>query len=368
MIKFFGGGETHSLKLYQTLLQNNNNANILVPCSSELAKILKQQKLNFHTTMALNYFPKFKLFYKIILAKDIYKICKSQNIKVIICNAEHELSATKLVAKILPIKIVFTRHLPNQVKNSRIKGIDGIIAVNPAIQTMLQSQNKKNCLGIKHIEFIAPFFNDESMLCFKTSETKEDFFKNNFGITINNSPILCMAANMYPDNRKNQIFLITAIHKIVHERNKQVQLMLAGSGELLEKCKQLIAELNLQEHVHLLGFTKNIPDLLYHSDINILPSKEEGLGIVLLEAALLKKPLIGTAGTGMETVIKHNETGLLFDLNNIDDLVEKIEALIDDKQLQKNLGQNAFDFVSNNFLTNAKLQKLNVFLDVIISG
>jgi len=363
MIDFFGGGETHTLNLYKNLLKKKASIHLLVPLNSALGNELTKQNLSYNTTTAFKFFKKFKFLYKLILAKDVYKICKRQKINTVICNTESELNAVKLVAKFLPIKIVLTRHLPNPVKKTRVKGIDGIIAVSPSIEKDLQVLNKQCALGIKKIDFIAPFFNDDSMLNFKPTESREVFFKANFGITINKSPILCMAANMYADNRKNQLFLIKAIQKLVYEKNTPIQLMLAGSGPLLEQCEKLVKQLNLEQYVHCLGFTKKISDLLYHSDIKILTSTEEAFGLSLVEAALLKKPLIGTAGTGMETIIKDNKTGLLFENNNLDDLINKIKILVNDQALQQELGQSAFNFVSANFLTQTKLQKFDDFLN-----
>ena len=77
-------------------------------------------------------------------------------------------------------------------------------------------------------------------------------------------------------------------------------------------------------------------------------------------------PLIGTAGTGMENVIKHGKTGLLFKKGDVQDLADKIEKLLKDTKLQKKLTDNAFDFVCENFLPEIGLKKIiNFYLNVM---
>lgn len=367
--KDYGGAETHVLKQYKELLKIGHNVIALIPNNTILVSIFTKENLPFYTTHTFGLFPVVRFFNKLALAGIIYWICKKHNINIINCHADCELKAAKLAAKFLNAKVILTRHVQESapISSLRIKNVDGIIAVNPEIQKSLLLLNQKQNLGIKHVEFIAPFFNDENFTNFKTNETRQEFFKNNFNINLTYDPILCMAASMH-DDRKNQPLIIKAIHDLVYNKQKPVQLMLAGSGEMIETYKELSRSLNLEKYVHFLGFVKKAPDIFYHSDINILTSTDEAFGLSLVEAALLKKPLIGTAGTGMETIIKHNQTGLLFENNNIDDLVQKIETLVDDKDLQRTLGQNAFDYVNENFLTEAGIRKFNDLMDKVLSN
>jgi len=363
----FGGAETHILKLYKELLNLGHKVFLLVPTNSIIEKILKKDGLSCLTSKAFYLFHRSKFMHKILLAKDIYKACKGNNIQIINCNADCELKAAKLVSKFLTIKITFTRHVPESdpISKSRIKNVDGVIAVSSSIKTQFQNLNKQYRLGIKNIEFIAPFFNDENIINFKPRESKEVFFKNNFNITINQNPILCMAASMH-DDRKNHTFLINAIHKLVYEKSTPVQLMLAGSGPMLESYKHLVKDLRLESYIYFLGFTNKAVELLFHSDINLLPSKKEGLSIALMEAALMKKPTIGSAGvTGIIDVVIHNKTGLLIDLTNVDDFANKIEYLCSNKALQLEFGNNAFELVKDNYSTKIKLQKFEGFLNGI---
>ena len=174
-----------------------------------------------------------------------------------------------------------------------------------------------------------------------------------------------MIAAFYKQSRwKNHQLLFRAVRKLI-DQGTPLQVMLAGSGEKMADMQKLVRKLQLTEYIHFLGQTNLIPELLYHSDITLLTSKEESFGMVLAEGALMKNALIGTRGTGMEAIIKHEHTGLLFESDNLDDLVSQIKRILNDHSFAKKLGENAYEHVLENLSTNASMKKLNTFYDAV---
>ncbi|CUO14453.1 GDP-mannose-dependent alpha-(1-6)-phosphatidylinositol monomannoside mannosyltransferase [Turicibacter sanguinis] len=84
-------------------------------------------------------------------------------------------------------------------------------------------------------------------------------------------------------NQKNQLFTIEIFNEILKKNNNSV-LILAGDGPLEEKIRIKIKELNIEDNVILTGSCKELNELYSCIDIFLLPSKYEGLGIVLIEA------------------------------------------------------------------------------------
>lgn len=358
-----GGGETYYLNLCKNLLKEGYNVKLLIAKDSELEKSLKELKISYYT------YKKYTIFKTAIqpgFYSAIYKICEDDKIDILHCNLHRETIAAKKVAQSLPVKVVLTRHSPQKIKSKYIENLDGFIGVNPEIVENAKYQN----LNIKHFEFIPPIFNEEKLINFNSTETKKDFFKNNFGIEIKDLPILCMVANMPKDiNHKNHPLLLQAINKLIYEKNKPVELMLVGDGDLKPYLKNLIKDLKIEKYVHLLGFTDKAIEIMFHSDIKVLSSKNEAFGIVLLEAALLKKPIICANKIGAaDILIQNNRTGLLFENDNVNSLTEKIEILLDNKELQKTLGENAYQHVLNNFSANAIIQKIEFFYDKVMAN
>lgn len=85
------------------------------------------------------------------------------------------------------------------------------------------------------------------------------------------------------DYQKNHQFLLTIFSRVIEER-KDAILILIGDGPLRSDVEKQIAELRLEENVLLLGERSDVAELLNAMDAFVLPSKFEGLGIVVIEA------------------------------------------------------------------------------------
>lgn len=83
--------------------------------------------------------------------------------------------------------------------------------------------------------------------------------------------------------QKNHEFLID-IFKEIHLLNKNTRLLLIGNGPLIDKIKEKVLNLNLENNVIFLGNRKDVPSLYNVMDCFVLPSLFEGLPIVGIEA------------------------------------------------------------------------------------
>ena len=108
---------------------------------------------------------------------------------------------------------------------------------------------------------------------------------------------------------KNHISLIEAFSKLA-KKYDNCELYLLGNGPIRNLVKQKIIEFDLQDKVHLLGHVSNPAMFIQLCDCFILPSNYEGQGLVLLEAMILNKPVIGTDVPGIHSVLDGTE-GLL---------------------------------------------------------
>lgn len=93
---------------------------------------------------------------------------------------------------------------------------------------------------------------------------------------------------------KNHSRLINAF-SVVHERNPNTRLVIAGEGPLRSQLEQEIIDLGLTESVKLVGHTKNPYRLMNFADVFVLSSDYEGQPMVLLEALVLGIPVITTS-------------------------------------------------------------------------
>lgn len=81
-------------------------------------------------------------------------------------------------------------------------------------------------------------------------------------------------------------------------------------------------------------------DIFDACDVFAMPSWSESFGIVYLEAWMCSKPVIGCRGGAVESVISHNQDGILVDPRNSSDLSQALLRLLDDSELRTRLGTN----------------------------
>jgi glycosyltransferase involved in cell wall biosynthesis len=347
---FWGGVATHSLCLYNTLSAHGYNTIIVVSKSSKIPDELLKRNIPFITSEAL-----------LPTLKDL---CSKTSIKpILFCNSVTDARLGYEASLQHPLKrILIQLNFVIPVKHYLRKN-DGLIGVSPEITEQLQQENFRHKLGVNLIKYIPPFFDEEKFMQFTTQESHEDFFHKNFKVTINKTPILSMVAHFYNDlKHKNHPLFFEAIHKLIYEKNKKFQVMLAGTGPQQGYLKKLAHELKINDYVHFLGFTNEIPALLYHSDIHVLSSSLEAFGIAHLEAGIMKKPTVGATETGATAMIQDGITGLIFNNNNADDLAEKLEILLDNKSLRETMGAHAHAHIQKEFAREALFQKLKIFL------
>ncbi|MFA6527094.1 MAG: glycosyltransferase family 4 protein [Candidatus Babeliales bacterium] len=304
------------------------------------------------------------------LVQEVLRVCRLEHIDLLHCNVgdDLELEVARKVQQIYPVKVILTLHHEELPKNELLKGLDGVIGVSSHIEVSVCAKNRTARLGIKEITWVAPLFDQTRFTSFVPTEDKKTFFKRNFGVDIMDCPIICMVGIFYKNAQwKNHEILVQAVDTIIKNHGRIVQVVCAGDGPRKKYIQDLVHQLGLDQFIHFLGYTKLIPELLYHSDIKVLTSNQEGFGIALMEGALMKKPLIGTRGTGMENIIEHEKTGLLFNKGDVQGLAENIERLIDQPSFAAGLGVNAYRFMLEHYATQCCLEKVLMVYEKVFS-
>ena len=103
------------------------------------------------------------------------------------------------------------------------------------------------------------------------------------------------------DKDKNHIEVLKAMKSLAIKGFKYI---VAGNGGLRRSYQQYIDENGLNESVKLLGFRRDIPELLQAADIYVFPSLFEGLSVALMEAVAAKMPIVCSEVRGnVDTVV-----------------------------------------------------------------
>jgi len=126
-------------------------------------------------------------------------------------------------------------------------------------------------------------------------------------------------------------FLLLEAFRIIQKNHSNIKLSIAGSGPLLPKMKAYVTNHGLDNHVAFSGAYRRdeLPAILTSGSALILPSKREGWGMVVNEAASLGRPIIvsDAAGAAFDLVV-NGKNGFVFKASNIFALVSAMEKLL----------------------------------------
>ena len=324
---------------------------------------LKSQKLiektNYYKLRRKNIL--YKLMYNIYMNIETY--IKSKNIKKLIEKLgkidvfiDYDAGATKYIENVEADKKVVWIHnsIPNLKKSEgkikrfgkRLEKYDRIVAICDEMKEELKDiyPNLKD----KIIRIYNPFNfsrvlnlkNDMSELTEKDKELlNEDY---------------CIAISRLDTVQKDYKTLLKAF-KILKSKGINKKLYIVGDGPSKEEIENMIKEYDLIEEVKLLGRFKNPYVWLNNADFFIHSSKYEGFGLVLIEAAILDKLIISSnCPVGPTEILENGKSGILFNVGDSQELAEKIEKVLNDKNLRNryilSMKERREDFKKENVL------------------
>lgn len=366
-VPWLGGDGIHTFNLLKMLHAHGYHADILVTQNTKMHQLLRTNNVHCYTTPHEQTGVNAEITKNV--AQSIIKICKQNNISLVHCNYRSQVPSLLQAAKKVSIKTVLTYHLPYQFKPESLFGLDGVINVDPFMQSHIWETNRRFGFKIKNVAHIAPLFDAEKFLALKSNnETRSAFFKKTFDITLDNEPLIVVVANMYTNlQHKNYPLLFDALRQLVIRKKKSIRVIAAGDGPSRAKIQKMAVKKGLKDIVSFVGFTDKIPELLNHADAVVLASSYEAFGIILLEAGLMQKPTVAAFETGAEQIILDGKTGLLFRKNNALDLALKIEKIIDNETYARSLGKHAYNHILSNFLPEITFAKIESFYRDILS-
>ena len=189
-------------------------------------------------------------------------------------------------------------------------------------------------VATKHNARKGKIFNKIDYVTAVSNDAAKAIKNDNVKIIYNGIQVLKIEEKRYT----NEIFTITAIGRLdkikgfdilIKEFSKVKNcaiLQIVGEGEEYNNLNSLIKELSLENKVSLLGFRKDIPEIINSSDLVVMPSLSEGFSIVMIESIFYAKVFISTKVSGCKDILSSKL--LIEDFN----IASKIDEVIDNYQ------------------------------------
>ena len=140
------------------------------------------------------------------------------------------------------------------------------------------------------------------------------------------------------------------------------QYWICGNGRQLKWLRKKVEKLELDKVIHFWGHREDIADFYRAADLFILPSKQEGLPVVLMEAMASGLPVVASDIRGCRDLIDSGENGLLIQTEpeQIMSVIQKLRTMM---QMRKKFSARALEKIKQYDQRKVVCQVLNLYRD-----
>ena len=140
----------------------------------------------------------------------------------------------------------------------------------------------------------------------------------------------------------------------------QLQCRIIGEGPDRARFEALARELGIGQQVQFVGrqSRSEVAEAMRRCSVFVLPSRNEGLGCVYLEAMSCGKAVIGCQGQGIDEVIEHRKNGWLIPADGLEQLVQGLSVLLGSPEVCARIGTAARQTILERFTLSHQAQQL----------
>ena len=160
--------------------------------------------------------------------------------------------------------------------------------------------------------------------------------------------------------RKDHRFLVECMPELI-KKIPEINLIFAGSGELLNEIKQLAEKLGVSDHIMFLGFRKDIPNLYNAADVSVSASHQEGLALNVVESMMCGLPVVASSVRGNRDIVGNNKNGYLYCSGNRSSFICCIESLYNSPESYAEISRNAQKIVDTYGLDKSLQSMSNIY-------
>lgn len=261
------------------------------------------------------------------------KIIKEIRPDILVCMGQHDRAIGLKVS--FPCKKILENHFNKQFLIQEVKNQNIFKKLKSLCKAYIEYQNIK-----KYDEFIV-----------LTEEDKKAWGKEKIKVMSNPLSFIskesskCENKKVISVGRLSQekgFDILIDVWQRVNKKHPDWNLEIYGEGYLRKELQEKIDYLNLTENIFLKGNEKNIKSKYLNSSIYVMCSRFEGFGMTLIEAMACGLPLVSfDCPYGPRNIVKDNVNGFLCKLGNINEMVDKINYLIENKEKRMEMGKKS---------------------------
>ncbi|WP_278548723.1 glycosyltransferase family 4 protein [Paraclostridium bifermentans] len=348
----YGGTEKVVINLCENLKDEFNK---IIVCSSGGVYEEKLKELNIQH-YCINDFEDKSIKNILSLLIKLIEIIKKENIDII--HSQHRFGTflASIIKKITGTKVIHTAHNVFNDKKLMTKFISKVefIAVGEKV--------KENLVNYYNIEprKVNVIYNGISL------DESDTFIVEEIEQLKQQKKFIVGNIGRVTEQKGFEYFVKSMVG--VKKITEDVHYVIVGSGDKIDYIKKIIEENNLQKNITLLGFRKDIGNIINQLDLVVLSSLWEGFPLTPLEVFSQKNTIIATNVDGTSEIVKDGINGILIDSRDENQITKNVLKLYENKELLENLKANAFVTYKENFTLNLMISRYKQFYTDLVKG
>jgi glycosyltransferase involved in cell wall biosynthesis len=165
--------------------------------------------------------------------------------------------------------------------------------------------------------------------------------------------------------KRPELFIYIALELI--KKNNNFCFVMVGDGPEFDKCRKIIHSHNVSEYFKLLGFRRDIAEILKLCNAFLFTSEGEGFGIVLLEAMAMGVPVFAMNSGAVPEILTHEKTGILFNTTDPVSIAEQIIKVIKNGQLMDEISKKGMKEVHDNYSIEVCVKRMEAVYEKVLS-
>lgn len=344
-----GGGERHLADLVDGLVRRGHEVHVALRPNSPLIDVLRQSDLERLDKISVTTLP-LRNSLDAISARSLSKLVRRHQIQIVHAHMARDYPlAAYAVRGNKAARLIVTRHVLfplSRLHRITLSKAARIIAVSKAVAAQVRAD------AIAPSNRVSVVLNGIDTNRFANARRRfgRERFIASWGLP-DNALLIGTVGELTPLKGQEE-FLRAAAE--VRRQFPSAHFIVAGTDSSNENknrafLQQLIKNLELSEHVRLVGWVDDLPELYCALDVFVSASHTESFGLAITEAMASGTAVVSTETEGAREIIQPGETGLLAPVGNVASLATSIMELLGDENKRVRLGTAAQQDVALRF-------------------
>lgn len=344
-----GGGERHLADLVDGLLKRGHELHIAVRPNSPLIDQLPGSDRKGPAGVKVTTLP-LRNSLDAFSARALAKLVRRDQIQIVHAHMARDYPlAAYAVRRNKGARLIVTRHVLfplGRLHRISLPGAARIIAVSNAVAAQLRAD------AVAAPERISVVLNGIDTSKFENANARFDRERFLSALGLPDNSLLIGTVGELTPLKGHEEFLRAAAE--VRKQFPSSHFIIAGTGNSRENknravLEQVIKELKLTEHVRLVGWVEDLPQLYCALDVFVSASHTESFGLAITEAMASGTAVVATETEGAREIIQAGETGLLVPVADVAALAAAIAELLKDEDQRARMGASAQQAVAAQF-------------------